>query len=62
MVAFCSCPKFFPEAKLKNSILISLVNISRLPHVVSVIWLLVITPGRVYKEEEQAGQKEIENV
>lgn len=62
MVAFCSCPKIFLEAKLKNSILISLVNISRLPHIVSVIWLLVITPGRVYKKEEQAGQKEIENV
>lgn len=58
VTAFCPCPKFLLEIKLKNFGLISSTEeISRQPNVSS-MWLLVKILLQIYNEKEQARQRE----
>lgn len=58
MTAFCPCPKFLLEAKLKSFGLMLLAEkISIQSNVDAVLWLLVITFMQIYNEKEKARQR-----
>ena len=55
--------KHLHDTKLKSSGLVSFAEeISRLPNIDSVMWLLVITLMLICNEKEQAGLQEIQNI
>ena len=63
VVVFCPCLKNLPEAKVKSFGLIPLAEeISKQPHIDSVMWLLVIILRKIYNEKEQAEQGKLQNV